>query len=383
MNNISSLKNCYGCGVCSITCPEQIISLELNEEGFYDPIITDLLRCTECGLCLSVCAFNDNQIASQPKDIMCFSGWSNDKVVRNDCSSGGIGFEIGSFCINNGFKTCAVYYDTEHQKAKHFCASTRREFQKSMGSKYIQSYTHDGFKELNTKDKFVIFGTPCQIDSLRKFIQLKKLENNYILVDFFCHGVPSYNLWNTYLHLKTTKNELGPLKEVKFRDKKYGWHSYTIMIQGELKRLYSSIRNNDMFFRLFLGDLCLNECCYLSCKYKQLHSSADIRIGDLWGKKFQDDTLGVSGIICLTDKGKSIIEKLHRSCCIEEEDTEIITYGQMEKSPNLPHLRKWVLKKLTNKNILSSYSFLSVLQFYKYWRTANFRYKRFIKLMSK
>ena len=30
MNNISSIKNCFGCGVCAIACPKKIIDLRLN-----------------------------------------------------------------------------------------------------------------------------------------------------------------------------------------------------------------------------------------------------------------------------------------------------------------------------------------------------------------
>ena len=40
--NISKIHNCYGCGVCAISCTKNIISIELNDNGFYEPRISDV-----------------------------------------------------------------------------------------------------------------------------------------------------------------------------------------------------------------------------------------------------------------------------------------------------------------------------------------------------
>lgn len=55
----------------------------------------------------------------------------------------------------------------------------------SIGSKYIQSYTVDGFKAIDRKQKYLVTGTPCQIDSFRRYIRKFKKEENFILMDFF------------------------------------------------------------------------------------------------------------------------------------------------------------------------------------------------------
>lgn len=57
-----------------------------------------------------------------------------------------------------------------------------------------------------------------------------------------------------------------------------------------------------MFYALFLGDLCFGKQCYKNCKYKYEHSSADIRIGDMWGETYKDDEDGVSCAIAFTEK---------------------------------------------------------------------------------
>ena len=63
MANISSIHNCYGCGVCATVCAKKIIEIKLNEKGFYEPSITDTSKCTQCGLCIDVCAFNHKELA--------------------------------------------------------------------------------------------------------------------------------------------------------------------------------------------------------------------------------------------------------------------------------------------------------------------------------
>ncbi|MDD4429637.1 MAG: 4Fe-4S binding protein [Paludibacter sp.] len=45
---------CTGCGMCVIICPQACIILDLNEKGFYHPVVNES-RCTDCGKCISVC----------------------------------------------------------------------------------------------------------------------------------------------------------------------------------------------------------------------------------------------------------------------------------------------------------------------------------------
>ena len=101
INNISKVKDCYGCGVCATVCAKKIIEIKLNKDGFYEPQITDLDKCTNCGLCTEVCAFSHNELALQKEEVRIYSwgGWSNDERVQRKCSSGGLGFEIAKQLI--------------------------------------------------------------------------------------------------------------------------------------------------------------------------------------------------------------------------------------------------------------------------------------------
>lgn len=46
MNNVLSIHNCYGCGVCAASCSKKIIKIRLNRDGFYEPYIEHLEKCS-------------------------------------------------------------------------------------------------------------------------------------------------------------------------------------------------------------------------------------------------------------------------------------------------------------------------------------------------
>ena len=169
--NIYNIKDCYGCGICAIACGQHIIEIALNADGFYEPHITNSERCTNCSLCMEVCSYSHDGLSLTDACIKSYAAWSKDKDVRRKCSSGGMGFEVGRTLIGEGYKVCAVRYNAHLNRAEHYIASTIGELLPSVGSKYIPSYTVDGFKATARKGKYLVTGAPCQIDSFRRYLQ--------------------------------------------------------------------------------------------------------------------------------------------------------------------------------------------------------------------
>lgn len=234
-NNISNLHNCFGCGVCAASCPKKLISIQLNRDGFYEPKLVDEDSCTHCGICTEVCAFSHSELANNDAaPVKSWAAWSNDEGVRNRCSSGGIGFEIGKQLIEQGYHAVGCRYDTIDQRAEHYIATTVDEFTASVGSKYIQSYTSDAFSQIKKKgQKYLVTGTPCQIDSFRRMIRKFHCEENFILLDFFCHCVPTMYAWKAYMRMLEPK--IGKITYASWRNKfDYGWHdSWQMGVDGE------------------------------------------------------------------------------------------------------------------------------------------------------
>ena len=378
--NISNIKDCFGCGVCAAVCARHIIDIRLNADGFYEPQIMDAAKCTDCGLCTEVCSYSHDGLALTDASIKSYAAWSNDTQVRRKCSSGGVGFEVGRALIDKGYKVCGVRYNPDTNRAEHYIAATVEELIPSIGSKYIQSYTVDGFKAINRKEKYLVTGTPCQIDSFRRYIRKFRCEDNFVLMDFFCHGVPSMWLWRKYV--AEVEKKIGKITYASWRNNFTGWHdSWAMSMDGEKtgekvdwhdscnmlirekKSFYNSrLSQGDPFYRLFLSDTCLGKACYDKCKFKYDHSSADIRIGDLWGKTYKDNEDGVSAAIAFTDKGNEVLHQCN--CTLVEHPFEVVAEGQMKTSPVKNRLYNHVSSALKDnrKNIVKIYG---ILQHYR------------------
>lgn len=368
-NNISKVHDCYGCGVCATACGRKIIEIVQNANGFYEPRITDESKCTQCGICTEVCAYLHDELSLKEVEIHPYAAWSKDHLVRRKCSSGGAGFEVGKYLLSQGYKVCGVRYDAAKNRAEHYIATNVEELIQSAGSKYIQSYTVDGFKAIKRKEKYLVTGTPCQIDSFRRYIRKFRCEDNFVLLDFFCHGVPSMLVWRKYT--EWAEKQVGKITYASWRNKWTGWHdswamgidgeehgekinwhdSYDMLIRGKKSYIESRLSQGDMFYQLFLGDCCLGKQCYDHCKYKYNRSSADIRIGDLWGKTYNDDEDGVSGAVAFTQKGNEVLKQCN--CELVEHSFDVVAEGQMKTCPQRIGAYNKILETLKNdsKNI--------------------------------
>lgn len=337
------INDCFGCAVCAKVCPKHIIEVRLNKDGFFQPQISSVVNCIKCGLCVDVCSFYNEGVALVAQQVTAFAGWSNDVAVRQKCSSGGVGFELARVALSLGYKVCAVRYDVDQNVAEHYIATTVEQLNESVGSKYIQSNTLIGMRQIDPNDRYIVFGTPCHIDSFRRYLRKIRKEDNFILVDFFCHGVPSYLLW--YKYLDHIKDRIGEIKRVKWRDKKDGWHdSWAMDIQGGTGHLYIKMSDGDLFLKTFLSDSCLSKACYDNCKFKYSKSSGDIRIGDAWGRLYRNNSQGVSAVVCFSKKGLSLLKQ--SNCRIIKHDFEQIAEYQMKENARRPLIYPYVQQLL-------------------------------------
>lgn len=343
MGNVGGKDCCYGCGVCAMACGKHLISLKLSPDGFYVPYIDNIQACSNCGLCESVCAYNYDSLLDTNKPQLSVGAWSKDSVVRKKSSSGGVCYEFERNLLSKGYKICVVRYNAELARAEHYVSDNLEDLVSGLGSKYIQSYTLDAFLSLSKGENYLVVGSPCQMDSLRRFIRKFNREDDFVLIDFFCHGVPSSILWEKYS--KKVEAEVGKLSYVSWRNKFTGWHdSWAMSIDGVSKRenrsgaidenvkgtYYSRYSQGDIFYKMFLGDSCFNKACYENCKYKYDHSSADIRVGDFWGDTYKDNEDGVSSVVAFTHKGVDLV--LSSNIEISEHPFSVVAEGQM-KSP--------------------------------------------------
>ena len=303
--NLKTVTKCCGCGACLNSCPKGAISLNL-QNGFFVASVNKQL-CVECGACVKNC-YRDLNFGYLKFPETIYTLKNKNKKILKKSSSGGVSYELMQKAIELGYFVYAFSYDKKTKECILKKAKTCEECSMFFGSKYFQSNLSDPkiFEEIlsnNRNQKLAFFGTPCFIASMRRFLERNGFRD-FLLVDLFCHGIPSGILWKKYA--EKMEKKLGNYYDVEFRSKKFGWHYFTNAFDNG-KHCYSSI--NDKFYELFFSGLFFNEPCY-NCEVRGSFAYSDIRLGDAWGATYDMDSEGVSLVVANSDKGCDLIKDI-------------------------------------------------------------------------
>lgn len=353
MENINIIKNCCGCGNCSLNCPKNAISMVYDDEGFLKPVI-NLNECIDCGICLKSCSnYNDYSKNNYKKKYLGFINDNKDEIIKS--SSGGFAFFISKFFIDNGGYVCGCVFD-DNLNAIHIVSNKIDDIKKMCFSKYVQSNLAKVFVEikklLNTNKNVLFIGTPCQVHALNLF--LKKDFSNLFTIDLICHGVPSPILFKNYIVYLSNKKK-SKVKAYCFRYKKnnkWGGNYYCKIDyengKKEIKPLYLDKYGND-----FIGAKNYRESCY-ECRFSSIENRpADLTIGDFWGifgsNHKKNYNHGASSIIINSKKGEKIIDSIYDNNFFECSETEILEKQNNLKKPTpRPKCRNTYYKNLNN-----------------------------------
>jgi len=311
----SAVRSCTSCQMCGAVCAKKAISINLDSEGFYRPSVDEGL-CVDCGLCVKVCNKFDNNIcltddAQLQKTKLYAASAKNDDIVRKT-TSGGIADLLAKQLVAEGYKVIGVVYDSKQNNAVHKVATTAGETDAFRGSKYIQSYSMDAFRELVKgvrNEKYAVFGLPCQIYAISRYLDIIKKRDNCLLVDLYCHGCPSMHVWTKVSENLKVKMQTNAFQNAIWRSKYRGWGNFVLEVIGDNGKHYVSTPMHNEFFDLFFCNQVLNESC-TDCKLRGTLAYTDIRLGDFWGKEFDKTFRGMSGVSLVTERAKSLFSKI-------------------------------------------------------------------------
>lgn len=309
--SVSDLDFCCGCGACKSQCPKQAISIQKNENGFWEKFV-DKTKCIHCKKCLSVCPFYqvDAQSMRKMKKLVAYKSRCLEKI-RTESSSGAVGADLVQVLLDEGYTISGCVYDRTMNQAEHiwFDKESADKAERIKGSKYIQSSTTAVMDAVAQQDfnQIAFFGTPCQVAAMDKLLRRTGKRTEAVLIDLICHGVPSQHLWDKYIAYIDRLYHTGHNPDVKFRSTEAAWRSRSLSVSGNKNR-YIKNEKKDLFYAFFRHSLCYMPSCY-ECPYRE-KSAADIRIGDYWGERFVKDSTGVSMVTIHTEKGNQIMKKL-------------------------------------------------------------------------
>ncbi len=258
---------CHLCGGCLTFCTAiNYGALGMDEDGM--PYLRDMEKCTECGLCYSICP----EINELDDDIRKNAGWSEpmgsimethvahaiEPEIRQNATDGGVVTGLLLHLFEEGrIDGAIVTKPSGHLQREPWLAITREEIAASAGFYFDTSH---GMKRLmsgysvytpSTQKlrpmlqqglrKVALVGSPCQITAIRKIKALDMLPSDSIryCLGLFCSGnfyfgpeqqkkmaeigafewenVLKYNIKETFLiHLKNGETKSIPLERLDF-----------------------------------------------------------------------------------------------------------------------------------------------------------------------
>jgi len=360
-----SKDECTGCRLCGDCCTKSSISFREDKEGFFYPIV-DESTCVDCGLCAKVCpALHVEQYDRGKKS---YAVYANETMKREAGSSGGFFGLLAERVLDGGGRVWGAAFD-DRLKLVHRQADNLQELSPLLKSKYIQSDLTGVYAQIKRDLKEGILtlfcGTPCQVNALKNFVG--RNNENLILVDFVCHGVPNQRLFDMSIRWYEAKHKV-KVDWFQFRYKGKGVkHPQTFALRhaGE-EKVRIGLHYQFPYYFGFQKYMTLRPSCY-QCKWACSERCGDITLGDYWGiEKFVPQLNakdGVSMILCNTKKGEELLNTL-----IEEDkvtayslslDNAIECNGclqgaspmKKEREVFFQHLREWKFKQVVNEHL--------------------------------
>lgn len=379
-------RDCCGCEACANACPQQIIQMNADEEGFYYPSIIHSEKCVDCGRCKSVCPIkNVHDVEGFDESGIAGYSLSNEEVLSS--ASGGLATALGKEIIALGGVVYGVLYSDDCRNILYGRADRLELLEQFKTSKYAQSRKYDVYKQIHNdlkNDQIVLFiGLPCEVNALRLFLN-KEYKNLYIC-SLICHGPTSLAVHKSYCNKLSEINTSG-LSTFSVRYKLNGWKPYYIRAffkdGNEHVEQFSSSTYGKAFIYM------KRPSCNV-CKIKRSAINSDITIGDYHlaadGKHLPYNPNGVSSAMIHTVKGRELINGLKDFYIEEVPVRNVLFSGAYSKAIPAKKNRKEFGRVFADKgldfacNLRSCYIIESEDKFMDSLRRTGSKVKQFLK----
>lgn len=341
-------EDCCGCQACANICPKKAITFTDDEYGFSYPYI-DSDKCIGCYHCVKTCDFQNPTGVKSNYPLKSYAATIKNNDILKQSSSGGVFSALAIATLENKGVVFGCILD-DNSNPVHICVDNNDDLESMRGSKYVQSdvgYSYQEVKRrLQSGQKVLFSGTPCQVAALRSFLG-DSVYDNLLTVDLICHGVPSALMFRQYIAYLENKYN-GKIVKYRFRSKARGWGNFVqevdVVIGNTVKKKYIG-SNSEFFMPNYRAGNLNRPSCYC-CKYARPERVADFTMGDFWGyRKAKNLKLnpskGLSVCLVNNEKAAGSFSEIIRYLNIEPVVTEIIIQGNGQLRMPIKQSHDW------------------------------------------
>lgn len=316
---------CLGCGIC--TYDGFVDKMKYSpEKGMKLPVFDDS---STLKIANQICPAGGYDIVKDAHDMYpnshysidlgffkgLYAAHSNNKILLENASSGGVMTELLLFLLNNKIvdkvAVTKFIYTEDGPSTITILTNNIDEIIKSQGSKYCPVDISNVIKEIKKESgKIAYIGTPCQIAGIR---QIQKLDRHFkekvvLTIANFCGGFKSFKQIQ-----KISQRHSVDYKNINFLRYRGGGQPGSMLISDKygahFEASYLKYGGFTGYSKLLRCHLCVDATGEL----------ADISMGDAWLDKYLTDVFPWSIVLTRSDFSMELINEMYTNKLINLE----------------------------------------------------------------
>lgn len=325
--NVVEHDLCIGCGLCAALCPQDVLAMEWNRYGEYNPV--EMTPCTtECGFCLKVCPFatsgeNEDTIGERLYGavpgiqhrsetgyyLTSYVGYS--EKHRPTSASGGMATWLLEALLTEGVVDHVICVAPTGDPERLFAFrvfDTPEEVRTGAGSAYYPVEMSEVIRQvLEVPGRYAVTGLPCFIKAIRLAQQRnKKLRERIVVtVGLTCGQLKSRHFTDYVAALAGVQGEV---TAVRYRGKSPDrpasnfYFSFTTA-DGEERKIFWNEGISEAWTNRWFTP---RACSYCDDVFAEC---ADVTCMDAWLPEYSQDSRGTSLVLVRSPAVRGVLER--------------------------------------------------------------------------